>query len=448
MGRWGESPRTLIGSIFYFFHFFLHRLVSNINVIPLADPHAFTRHFSLINREDLQKALRAEVFVNEADNQVRAAHQILKYDPAHKSFAAPKYVIRAKDPRLRKITVTEDGFRFPEEPSISEGVTPAGPSSSFLGLSELAKVGLEREEEVADFGPAEDEFDVSEQVHQSEVAPGDSGDPCLTEADFSASKFSPRHEMGYKKRPQPSLSDLIEGQPGKSKPEIPPTKTRPAQGRSASTYSRLPPSPSKTSLPPRHEPSDPKQKKDKGKRSAEERSGSPREGDDTRRQPKQLKIGSQGQEQQADAQPEPQAWLPSLTLHGEPLREDSSLRDFREGEGAYVADALERCLLLPADMAELGTMRSREVFLCLKRYLGMVNAPTLMTFPVLVLSPPFLGLADRVLVSLGRPFRPLIGWRTWLMTRRRPRAWSVRNSWRPHGSLKIPRLILPRPGKS
>ena len=37
--------------------------------------------------------------------------------------------------------------------------------------------------------------------------------------------------------------------------------------------------------------------------------------------------------------------------------DNASLRDFKRGEGAYVADALERSLLLPADMAELGGLR-------------------------------------------------------------------------------------------
>ena len=47
----------------------------------LVDPHAFERHFHLVNREDLETILKAEVFVNEVDNQVRAAHKILGYDP-------------------------------------------------------------------------------------------------------------------------------------------------------------------------------------------------------------------------------------------------------------------------------------------------------------------------------------------------------------------------------
>ncbi|XP_065638451.1 uncharacterized protein LOC136071291 [Quercus suber] len=58
-------------------------------------------------------------------------------------------------------------------------------------------------------------------------------------------------------------------------------------------------------------------------------------------------------------------------LRGEPLRDNASLKDFNEGEGARVADALERSLLLPADMAELNTLTSEQVFLSLKRYVGM-----------------------------------------------------------------------------
>ena len=47
--------------------------------------------------------------------------------------------------------------------------------------------------------------------------------------------------------------------------------------------------------------------------------------------------------------------------------EDASMRNLGDGEGAYVADALERTLLLPTDM------RMQEVALSVKRYLGMVR---------------------------------------------------------------------------
>ena len=38
-----------------------------------------------------------------------------------------------------------------------------------------------------------------------------------------------------------------------------------------------------------------------------------------------------------------------------------------------MADALERSLLLPTDMTELGNLRRQEVFFSIKRYLGMVR---------------------------------------------------------------------------
>ena len=59
--------------------------------------------------------------------------------------------------------------------------------------------------------------------------------------------------------------------------------------------------------------------------------------------------------------------------------ENASLRDFRGGEGAYVADALERTLLLPTDMEELKNTRRQEVFLSMKKYLAMVRLLILVT---------------------------------------------------------------------
>ena len=44
-------------------------------------------------------------------------------------------------------------------------------------------------------------------------------------------------------------------------------------------------------------------------------------------------------------------------LHSEPLMDNASLKDFQKGEGTYVAYALERSLLLPADTAELKNLR-------------------------------------------------------------------------------------------
>ena len=70
-------------------------------------------------------------------------------------------------------------------------------------------------------------------------------------------------------------------------------------------------------------------------------------------------------------------------LHGEPLLETASMRDFGDGDGGYVADALGRTMLLPTDVEELKNKRMQEVFLSAKRYLGMVRLlkpKTLSTF--------------------------------------------------------------------
>ena len=96
-------------------------VVANWGTLSLfADPHAFKRHLHLVNRVDLETILCTEVFVNESDHQVRATHKILGYNPIQRSFAAPKFVIKAKDPRLQKITVAKHGFFFPRESSAQQ----------------------------------------------------------------------------------------------------------------------------------------------------------------------------------------------------------------------------------------------------------------------------------------------------------------------------------------
>ena len=90
-------------------------------------------------------------------------------------------------------------------------------------------------------------------------------------------------------------------------------------------------------------------------------------------------------------------------LHRDPMMDDSSLKDFNKGEGTYVADALERSLLLPADMADLKNLRRQELFLSMKRYLGMVRFPT---FVALLAFVPWLPIYTS-LISIGKPSRPL-----------------------------------------
>ena len=121
--------------------------------------------------------------MNEGDNQVRAAHKILGYDLIQKSFLASKYVIRAKDPRLHRITIAEHSFLLPEGSSAQGGVRLAGSSSSHQA-TEAEEVRAKSEKQVAELGQFEDEFGAFDQVDLSEDPSGDLGNPNLTEVDL------------------------------------------------------------------------------------------------------------------------------------------------------------------------------------------------------------------------------------------------------------------------
>ena len=75
-----------------------------------ADRCSTIPRLNLVNRQSLEKILRFEVFVNEADGQLRAAHVILGYKPISLRFQAPECVIKANDPHLRRISVAFEGF--------------------------------------------------------------------------------------------------------------------------------------------------------------------------------------------------------------------------------------------------------------------------------------------------------------------------------------------------
>ena len=121
----------------------------------------------------METILRTAIFVNEADNQVRAAYKILGYNPIQRSFIAPKHVIRVNDPRLQKITVVEHGFLIPEGSPVPEDILLVGSSSSHQAT-----------EAESDSGLPEEGFDVFDQANPSEDPSGDLGDPNLFEVDL------------------------------------------------------------------------------------------------------------------------------------------------------------------------------------------------------------------------------------------------------------------------
>ena len=71
----------------------------------IVDPRATTPSLRLVNKASLDRVLRAEIYVNPSDGQLRATHLILGYNPISRAFQAPSCVIKAKDPRLRRISV-------------------------------------------------------------------------------------------------------------------------------------------------------------------------------------------------------------------------------------------------------------------------------------------------------------------------------------------------------
>ena len=92
-------------------------------------------------------------------------------------------MIKAKDPRLQRITVVEHGFLLPEGSSTQGGVTLAGSSSS-QQVAKIEEGGEEGEEPVIELGQSEDEFVLFDQFDLSEDPSGDLGDLSLTEADL------------------------------------------------------------------------------------------------------------------------------------------------------------------------------------------------------------------------------------------------------------------------
>ena len=146
-------------------------------------------------------------------------------------------------------------------------------------------------------------------------------------------------EMGIQRKPQRSLQELLESQPGRGEAR------KPSQPKFPPPPPRSPPCAPQPSLPSRIEQVDPKRRREqKGKEVMEIGRLRPFNEEETHRAMKQQKTShapSRGAER-ADSQfPELQAWLLAPMLGGEPLMDDASIRDFNGGIGCHVALALE-----------------------------------------------------------------------------------------------------------
>ena len=168
-------------------------------------------------------------------------------------------------------------------------------------------------------------------------------------------------DMGIQRKPQHSLQELLESQPGMGE------AGKPAQPKFPPPPPKSPPCAPQPPLPSRTEQADPKRRREpKGKEAME--TGRPRSSieEEAHRPTKQQRPShapSRGSDRGDVQLPEPQAWLPTPMLGGEPLTEDASIRDYNGGIGCHVASVLEETLLLPKDMVELRGLRRNEVFL-------------------------------------------------------------------------------------
>ena len=303
-----------------------------------ADSRSTKPLLSLVNRASLDRILQSEVYINEADGQLRATHLILGYTPISRAFQAPRCVIKARDPRLHCISVAYEGFMVTEGILIPEGTpfTQPLPIATLLaGISSSSPVPQEKEEREEE-RKEEGFMDLTNALDEFEVFNQPSSPNSLLE------------KMGIQRKPQKSLMELIEdqsrrGRIGKSaQPKLPPP------------LPKSPPFAPQPSLPFRTEQANPTRKIDqKGKDVMETERSHPTREEEAQRARKQQKVSqvSSQDAERTDIQPSrPQVWLLTPMLGGEPLMDDVSNRDFNRGIRCHVASALEQTLLLPKDM--------------------------------------------------------------------------------------------------
>ena len=301
--RWGLGSRVLICKLFlfiwvcsifyYYYYYFLFTSdkiffgVSN----DFADRHATEPNINLVNKESLDNIFRAGVFVHE-DGQLRVAHLILGYKPISPSFQTSKCMIRARDPRLHRISVASPGFLLPEGVPVPEGTLLTHPilkddlvSQSILeGILKVVFPSLrttgasassqpthkeegegdeEREKEIVDVleSDSKDLYEIFNQSHSPATSTGvlsQSSSPQPSRFEGAALLLD---EMGIQRKPKSSLLDLIESQPGRDAP-----------GKATQTKPPTPP----LTLPLQPGPADHKRKREpKGKEVVETRKTHP-----------------------------------------------------------------------------------------------------------------------------------------------------------------------------
>ena len=163
-----------------FFFFFNNELqVSNCLVfLCLTDKTQINPRISLINVPTLNYLLRSQIFVND-DEQLRAAHLILDYEPLSRSFLDVGNAIRTNDYRLARIDMSRPNFLAshdlpPVDHPIPQGIPLAAQLIQQVPLGQaVAKEGIafssSLEEEIDKFQFEKEETQGVEAIVISEV---------------------------------------------------------------------------------------------------------------------------------------------------------------------------------------------------------------------------------------------------------------------------------------
>ena len=135
-----------------------------------------TPNFSLVNQPSLDKILKVEVFVH-INGQLKAAYLILDYIPISKTFQVLKWIIKARDPHLQRISVVTPGFLITgpiSEGTLATSLILEGIPKVSLPPQHTAKEGTsfhlaitkeeEEREEVVEVLDFEDGFDIFNQI--------------------------------------------------------------------------------------------------------------------------------------------------------------------------------------------------------------------------------------------------------------------------------------------
>ena len=185
------------------------------------------------------------------NGQLRAVHLILGYKPISSDFQAPKCVIKAKDPRLHRISIVVPGFLLPEgalvprgtfstQPvqesdlviqSISEGIPrvvfppqhTTGASASSQPTSKEESEGEEEKEKEKDIVDVlESDSEDLYKVFNQPPSPMTSTGVLIQSSPPQASRFKvsvlSSDEIGIQRRQESTLLDLLESRAGKDAP--------------------------------------------------------------------------------------------------------------------------------------------------------------------------------------------------------------------------------------